>query len=466
MSADGISGTYSTVAIPASAPSTYAIVPVLVDPNNKLSNYAITINNGTLSVTQEDARVEYTGQMFSSTPGTANNTALVKLRATVQDITAVLNDPAYDAFAGDITKARVRFVVKDFNNGTVIATSAWVNPAVIVAGDNKTGSAAVDLNVSLGSQSYALYNIDIEVGDATGYYKVINSSAASLTVARPLNDFVTGGGNITPGTGQSRGTYASDAGRKTNFGFNVKYTKGSTTLQGNVNILFRRTVNGVVRVYQIKTTAFNSGGNSFGVGNNPGDPSTTMRSTLVTKANLMDVTNPALPISVAGNLTLQLEMTDRGEPGTADDMAITLYNGSELWYSSNWNVTKTMPLVLTGGNVVVRGTAYGSLSTTTTTPIVAARVAPTTTVLPEPRLDLYPNPSNGRFVVALSNNKAQKATIQIISKNGLVVAQKSVVLTGDLNTTSFDISNLSHGMYIVKIVTADGVQTTKVVVQR
>jgi MBG domain (YGX type) len=49
-SGDNITATYSTVADSGSAVGDYAIVPTLVDPDNKLGNYAVIINNGTLTV--------------------------------------------------------------------------------------------------------------------------------------------------------------------------------------------------------------------------------------------------------------------------------------------------------------------------------------------------------------------------------------------------------------------------------
>lgn len=50
-SGDTITVTYTTVANPGSAVGDYTIVPTLVDPDNQLSSYNVTINNGTLTVT-------------------------------------------------------------------------------------------------------------------------------------------------------------------------------------------------------------------------------------------------------------------------------------------------------------------------------------------------------------------------------------------------------------------------------
>ena len=48
---DNITVTYTSVANPGSSVGDYAIVPTLVDPDNKLGNYNVVINNGTLTVT-------------------------------------------------------------------------------------------------------------------------------------------------------------------------------------------------------------------------------------------------------------------------------------------------------------------------------------------------------------------------------------------------------------------------------
>jgi MBG domain-containing protein len=48
---DNITATYSTTATRSSNAGSYAITPTLLDPGNKLGNYAVTVNNGTLTVT-------------------------------------------------------------------------------------------------------------------------------------------------------------------------------------------------------------------------------------------------------------------------------------------------------------------------------------------------------------------------------------------------------------------------------
>ena len=56
-----------------------------------------------------------------------------------------------------------------------------------------------------------------------------------------------------------------------------------------------------------------------------------------------------------GNATLQLWLTDNGEPGSTDTLGIQVLSKSGgTWFSSNWNGTNTVEQSLGGGNLVVR----------------------------------------------------------------------------------------------------------------
>ena len=71
------------------------------------------------------------------------------------------------------------------------------------------------------------------------------------------------------------------------------------------------------------------------------------------RANLTDITDPANPVAVAGNLTLRLTMTDKGSPGTADSIGLTLWSAKTLLLASEWNGTNMVEVTLDGGNIVV-----------------------------------------------------------------------------------------------------------------
>jgi hypothetical protein len=164
-----------------------------------------------------------------------------------------------------------------------------------------------------------------------------------VTVSQATSSMITGGGYLV--NSNSGGQYAGNPGQKTNFGFNVKYNKSNTNLQGNINTIIRRDG----RVYQIKGNSMTSLTTTLATATKPGT------ATFNGKANIQDITNPSAPISVDGNASLQVTITDRGEPGKDDTIGITVWskNGG-LWFSSNWMSPKTVEQVLGGGNVVVR----------------------------------------------------------------------------------------------------------------
>jgi hypothetical protein len=156
-----------------------------------------------------------------------------------------------------------------------------------------------------------------------------------------LTAFITGGGYLV--LESSSGTYGGTPASKTNFGFNAK-SKGKNTLQGKVNIIIRK--NG--RVYQIKSTAIDSLSSRAWTSTAPGIGS------FQSKGALQDITDPLAPISVAGNLTIQMTFTDNGEPGSADRLALTVWDGETVLFSSRWNGVATVEQLLGGGNVVAR----------------------------------------------------------------------------------------------------------------
>ena len=67
---DSITASYITVANAASPVGTYAIVPTLNDPNGKLVNYAVTLQDGSLTVTPASLTVVAVSQ--SRTYGSTN----------------------------------------------------------------------------------------------------------------------------------------------------------------------------------------------------------------------------------------------------------------------------------------------------------------------------------------------------------------------------------------------------------
>jgi hypothetical protein len=307
-------------------------------------NPNFTVNDATtlLQITREDARAYYTGDTFVSTGSSTSNTATVVLSATIKDITA--EDAASDPDAGDIRNARVTFVDRATN--TNIPGCIDLPVGLISASDTKVGTATCNWQANIGTSPSVTYNIGIIVNN---YYTRNNTQDDTVvTVSKDMSNFITGGGFIV--NQNSAGICAGAMGSKTNFGFNVKYNKSRTNLQGNMNIIIRSSESCTPgytgpRVYQIKTNAMQ----------NLTVDSSKKTATFTSKANIQDVTDPYNPIPIGGNGTLRVTMKDNGEPGSFDKIGITFWNNDGgLWFSSNWDGSKTSEQTLGGGNLQVR----------------------------------------------------------------------------------------------------------------
>ncbi len=304
------------------------------------ASYLGSNDSDAFDITKEDARAYYTGTLFVNTSCATCSSGTVTLSATVKDITAETSDAAFDNFEGDIRNATVTFINRD--NNSVIASNVPVG--LVSSGDTQVGTAVFNWNVNIGSAD----SLDYTVGVIVNNYYTRNSTADDtvVTVSKPLGtNFITGGGYLV--MTDSNGEYAGLDGTKSNFGFNVKYNNSGRNLQGRVNVIVRGSGG---RVYQIKGNVMRTLSVQT-VSNNP-----LVKSAIFTgKANITDVTDPLNPIALGGNNTLQMELTDRGEPGNTDTIGISLLNDAGgLLFSSNWNGTRTIEQILGGGNLVVR----------------------------------------------------------------------------------------------------------------
>jgi len=308
-------------------PGTY-VVRTTVSDGLATSNTDVTI-----VVTPEDARAYYNGNYLFWTSSVNSTSANVVLSAAILDITAVPDDPASDPYAGDIRNAKVTFV--DMTTGMAFANCASLSVGLVDPSDLKTGTAMCNTTLTASNTGASQYTVGVVV---TGYYTTAASADVIIvTVAQPIpSNFITGGGYLV--LSSSSGMVPGTAGSKTNFGFNVKYNKSGTNLQGHVNIIVRSGGH----VYQIKSTAISSLGVAETQANFSG------------KANITDITDPLNPITIEGNATLQMWTTDNGEPGTSDTLGIQLLNkDGGTWFTSNWNGTKTVEQTLGGGNLSV-----------------------------------------------------------------------------------------------------------------
>ncbi|MCA1592087.1 MAG: MBG domain-containing protein, partial [Acidobacteria bacterium] len=355
-----------------SSNQTVAITPTSVTPTNNggydvvftmlyaPGDYTLTANftpvspnllpatgSGGVKITQEDARVTYTGLLYTTTSCSTCSSATVSLSATIQDITAVTGDPAYDANPGDISKAVVDFTV----NGVVKAANVPVG--LVNSTDTKTGAASANVTLDIGQADGSEFQVGIVVKN---YYTrgASNNSDAVVVVAKPIPGLITGGGFLiaSNSTGLFNGQPGDTTGLRNNFGFNVKNDNKTGAPKGTINTIIRRQEADGVHVYQVKGNAMTQLTTNTIISTTHPYPTATFNG----KASIQDITNPLATVSVDGNATLQVTMTDMGNPsGDKDSIGITVWNkNGGVWFSSNWNGTKTLEQVLKGGNLVVR----------------------------------------------------------------------------------------------------------------
>ena len=398
------------------APSNYTVASAFAGDGI----YGASSDSDPFTINKENAIATYTGAMFASTANSTSSTATVTLAATIQDITAVIGNANYDPNAGDIAKATLQFVI----DGVPLPPTpiGYVTP-----GDTKTGTATVNWTADIGQSNSKQFTVEVIIN---GYY--IGDDKAVITVSKPLNDFITGGGYLI--VTNSAGVKAGDAGTRNNFGFNVKYNKSGKNLQGNINTIVRRMEGGVLHYYQVKGNVMTS----LAV-----QPSTAGgTATFNGKASIQDITDPLNVIAVDGNATLQVEMTDNGEPGSADMIGITVWNKSGgLWFASNWNGAKTTQKILAGGNIKVSG---GSVN---------ARQA-TEEVIPAEELALdvviAPNPAANQVKVMLQGwGQTRNVRLRLTDFTATSLGEWNVELNNGSGSTTLDLSSQPLGSYLI-----------------
>lgn len=395
-------------------------------------------------VKQEDARAYYTGNLFGSTG--SGSTTTITLSATVRDITAETTAASTDPFAGDISHAKVTFI--DRTTNTVIAT---VPVSLVNNQDTKVGTATYNWPVDIGADNAKDFTIGIVVG---GYYQRNASEDNTIvTVSKSLKEFVSGGGFIQ--LTHPAGQMAGDIGSNNNFGFNVKFNKSAKNLQGNFNTIIRHTEADGVHVYQVKGNVLNTLWATPALGILPA------KASFSGKASIQDITNPLSPVSVDGNATVKVEMTDRSDAGTGDAIAITIWNKSGgLWFASNWDGIHTDEQLLAGGNIRINNPSLLETIISVISGII----------------DEHGNPGNGGnlLTVALAPNpaysytnltinaSADKGNVHIIVTDmfGKVIESKEI--TAGRNTIQLG-NSYRPGIYMIEVTQGQNRQTVKLI---
>ncbi|MBB1283471.1 T9SS type A sorting domain-containing protein, partial [Flavisolibacter sp. BT320] len=398
-----------------------------------------------LTVAKETVCAEYNGQTSVSAVTLNKNSAKATITMSVG-----LDEQDY---SGNITTATVQFKLEGFKLPGSDA-EGWLTVPVQSLNSplNTQGNATATAEVTF-TGTYNSY---------TFYYRISGNYTASecgdggkavINVYIPQNEFITGGGYVK--IANSVGLFPADVPkdappRKANFGFNVKYTKSGTNLQGNINYIFRRLeADGIVHVYQVKGNAMTS----LTV-----DAKANPRTAVFNgKCNVADVTenpNPLVPLTnylgSTGNSTMQVAVTDAGEPGTFDEYAITVWNSrNELFHSSNWVSTKTVKQQISGGNIQVSGTTSVQASSSPMTRSHGNAEQLSAILASKLTARVYPNPAISQFNISLeSNNTRDAITLKVYNQLGQVVDVKRNLFSGQVVQVG---AAYKQGTYFVEV---------------
>jgi len=78
-------------------------------------------------------------------------------------------------------------------------------------------------------------------------------------------------------------------------------------------------------------------------------------------------------------------------------------------------------------------------------------------------ISAYPNPSDGQFTVSIASEKAKKYTIEFVNELGQILLLKQTVEVTEAKL-QIDASNFGSGVYMLKIITNDGIATKRIVI--
>jgi 6-phosphogluconolactonase (cycloisomerase 2 family) len=219
---DNITATFATTATSASPVGTYPIVPTLVDPNSKLSNYTVTSTNGTLTINPAPLTVTadnasrlfgtpnpaFTGTITgikNSDPITASysTTATATSPVGTYPITPALNDPAGKLGNYTVTS----------NNGTLTVNAAPTANFVFVNNQTATANNINGFSVAVDGTLTALAGSPVPTGG-------LGANAACSSVNRLA---LSAGNNLL---------FVSNGGDQTISAFSIDPTSGALTAAG------------------------------------------------------------------------------------------------------------------------------------------------------------------------------------------------------------------------------------------
>jgi hypothetical protein len=80
-------------------------------------------------------------------------------------------------------------------------------------------------------------------------------------------------------------------------------------------------------------------------------------------------------------------------------------------------------------------------------------------------VEIYPNPVEGEFVIAVSSLANEKVTIEFVNANGMLALSKMYDMSNGFNQYNFNSQELISGIYFVRVFTNDTQIIKKLIVK-
>lgn len=179
----------------------------------------------------------------------------------------------------------------------------------------------------------------------------------------------------------------------------------------------------------------------------------TSEATLVSANGCTPPAAPTISLSTTSNVITS---------GTSVTLTASTANGY-LW--SNGATTRTIT-VNAAGTYTVRGYSGGSCYSTSlpmTIYVVSARLQSSEAV--GFSMSLYPNPATSDLQVNYQSSLSEKANFRIADISGRIVLEHDWESIVGFNSVDVDVAALPRGIYVATIVTGEGQQTSRIILQ-
>jgi hypothetical protein len=186
------------------------------------------------------------------------------------------------------------------------------------------------------------------------------------------------------------------------------------------------------------------------------------------KANISEAMADGTVQSIEGNCTMQLDIYDGFDnkfvsPSTTDQLAVTVYrNGGGIWFSNNWNGTRTVRKNIVSGVLSVSGTGPA-----TTAQAVSAKVS-TAKSTDSSLLEIFPNPMVEQGTIHFRSQKGGKAQVYLYNQVGALVATlyNAEVEGGHEYYIPLSRENIADGVYFCRMITNGKVENKRITIMR